>query len=249
MKKNKPVRRWLWFRGLIRWHVHWGDFYDEFKKTFPDDEVIMIDFPGFGNFHHLKSPRTMAGMLQHVQAQIKNDPGPFHILAFSLGGMVASHFSAQFPHLVTQQFLINTSDRKSPFYLRFRVQQWGLLFSNITHPVAEKIEMGVLKAVSNYQHVKDQYYPRFVEEFKKAPVERQNLLNQLHIASKTQFPEKSGVPTEILASKGDQLVHYSCSEKIAKSWGITPHLHSSGGHDLSLDEPQWVLAKITENLL
>lgn len=247
MKSEK--RRWLWFRGLIRWHVHWGDFLTEFKKQFPEDEIHMIDFPGFGNFHHLPCPRKMSSMIAHVESQTQKDQGPFHILAFSLGGMVAASFSAQFPNLVTQQFLINTSDNKSPFYLRFRAQQWGLVFSNFFNPQAEKVEKGILEAISNDPLVRSRYYQDFVEAYKKTPVRRQNLLNQLHVASNTKFPAKASVPTVFLASKGDRLVHFSCTEKIAKSWGLVAHLHPNAGHDLSLDAPQWVVEKIHENLL
>lgn len=249
MKKMNPPRRWLWFRGLIRWHVHWGEFLAEFKKHFPDDEIIMIDFPGFGNFHHLKSPREMSSMLAHVRSQIQNVEGPFHILAFSLGAMVASQFSAQSPELVAQQFLINTSDKKSPFYLRFRIQQWGLLFSNFINPQPENIEVGILRTISNYQDVRDRHNSLFIEAFKKTPITRERLLNQLQVASGTEFPPQPRVPTVLLASRGDRLVHYSCSEKIAKSWGLKAHLHPRAGHDLSLDEPHWVIEKIQENLL
>lgn len=248
MKNNKTKRQWIWFRGLIRWKIHWGDFETEFKKHFPEDEIQMIDFPGFGDYHHLKSPIAIKEMLDHVDASVKGE-GPFHVLAYSLGAMVAAQWSDRHPHKIKQQFLMNTSDQRSPFYKRLRPAQWPLLFSRLAFPSSEFVESGILDVVSNRLEMKEKYLARFVEAFEKTPVIRQNLLRQLSLATQIHFSKKALVPTVILTSLGDRLVHHSCSVKIAKAWNLQPHIHPSAGHDISLDDPDWVIEKIDRFLL
>jgi predicted alpha/beta hydrolase family esterase len=44
----------------------------------------------------------------------------------------------------------------------------------------------------------------------------------------------------VLASLGDGLVDPACSWRMAKAWGVELRLHASAGHDLPLDDPEWV---------
>jgi pimeloyl-ACP methyl ester carboxylesterase len=248
MTNKKLKRQWVWFRGLIRWKIHWGDFEAEFRKHFPDDEIQMIDFPGFGDYHHLKSPLAIEEMLDHIDRSVKGE-GPFYVLAYSLGAMVAAQWSNRHPQKIKQQFLMNTSDQRSPFFKRLRPKQWPLLFSRLLLTEAEFVESGILDVISNRPESKARYLSRFVQSFKKVPVSRSNLLRQLSLATKIHFPEKAPVPTVILTSLGDRLVHHSCSEKIAKMWNLQPHIHGSAGHDISLDDSDWVIQKIEQFLI
>jgi len=48
----------------------------------------------------------------------------------------------------------------------------------------------------------------------------------------------------ILSSKQDRLVHVSCSLAIASRWKCPAQLHPMAGHDLVLDDPNWVIEKV-----
>ena len=60
-------RKWIFLRGLVRWKVHWGDFVEEFKKAFPQDEILLLDLPGFGDYYQKPSPTSMEGLIEHLE--------------------------------------------------------------------------------------------------------------------------------------------------------------------------------------
>jgi pimeloyl-[acyl-carrier protein] methyl ester esterase len=246
MKDNLP-RKWIWFRGLIRWKVHWGDFFDQFHTQFPNDEVQMIDFPGFGDFHKKVSPWEVSGLLDHVDQQVKGE-GPFHVLGFSLGAMVATHWSARHPGKVKMQFLINTSDNRSPFYRRMQPELWPMIATRLIYPTANRVEWGVLKIVSNSPEIRKRWGPHFEKAYEKTPITRHGFLAQIRTATHVRFPDSPPVPSVILCSKGDRLAHYSCSEKISKLWACPLEIHPSAGHDLTLDNGPWVLDQMHKYL-
>jgi pimeloyl-ACP methyl ester carboxylesterase len=75
---------------------------------------------------------------------------------------------------------------------------------------------------------------------------KRNFLGQLRAALKVKAPSRVDVPTLILASKGDHLVSWRCSEAIAAKLGLPLRLHEgagaeAAGHDLPLDAPQWIV--------
>lgn len=246
MEKNKK-RQWIWFRGLIRWRVHWGDFPEHFSRQFPEDEIQMIDFPGFGDFNSQPSPWNMQGFLDHVDQQVKG-PGPFHLLGFSLGAMVATHWSLRHPQKVAKQFLINTSDNRSPSHLRIQLPIWPMILRRLINPSGPKVEFGVLQAISNRADVRKKWSPIFQEAYAKVPIRRRDFLAQIRTASQTRFPVQAPVSSVILNSKGDRLAHHSCSEKIARLWDCPIETHVSAGHDLTLDDGPWVLEKLSKYL-
>lgn len=246
-KTTEQVRKWIWFRGLIRWKIHWADFYQQFHQRFPNDEVQMIDFPGFGDFHHMQSPWEITGFLDHVDQHIKGE-GPFHLLAFSLGAMVATHWAQRHPEKVVKQFLINTSDNRSPFFRRLQPGLWPMIASRLVWPSPRRVETGILWAISNHPDNQKKWAPLFQKSYEQFPIRRQNFLAQIRAAGRIRFPEVAPVPSVILCSKGDRLAHHSCSVKIAKLWNCPIEIHPSSGHDLTLDNGLWVLDQIQKHL-
>jgi len=51
-------------------------------------------------------------------------------------------------------------------------------------------------------------------------------------------------PTLLLASAGDQLVSLKCSQALAAAWQCPIQTHPWAGHDLPLDDPPWVIARV-----
>lgn len=84
----------------------------------------------------------------------------------------------------------------------------------------------------------------------KRPVTFRNFLAQLTAAVLCRgdaSPPKP--PTLILSGAGDALCHPCCSEAMARRWS-TPHKqHPWAGHDLTLDDPEWVINQISAWLL
>lgn len=241
-------RKWIWFRGLVRWKVHWGDFPDNFKKVFPNDEVICLDFPGFGERFQEASPSNMEDLLDYIESRIDWEKGPYHLLAFSLGGMVGAQLASRRPQSFQKIFLVNTSDQRSPSVDRFHPRNYWLLASCLAYPEARFVESGILDLISNFPDTQKKYRARFIDAFNKNPFSRSNFFRQLKIANQAHFPEKAPVSAVFLCSKGDRLVSHRCSERIASDWGAPLEVHQQAGHDLTLDDPEWVLEKLQSHL-
>ena len=89
---------------------------------------------------------------------------------------------------------------------------------------------------------------KFIQAFLKTPFKRQSFIRQLHIASQTRFPSGAPVNAVFFNSTADRLVDYQCSQRIAHDWGSPLETHKQGGHDLTLDDPEWVLKSLQKHL-
>jgi pimeloyl-ACP methyl ester carboxylesterase len=54
------------------------------------------------------------------------------------------------------------------------------------------------------------------------------------------------VPLLLLAAQQDKLVNVKCSITLAKRWGSPIKLHPTAGHDLPLDDGEWVARQVGE---
>ena len=92
-------RQWILLRGLTREAAHWGAFADGFAQSVPGDAVLALDLPGNGEFHHLASPWSVQGMVQACRAELARRAvaPPYHLLAMSLGAMVATEWARVAP--------------------------------------------------------------------------------------------------------------------------------------------------------
>ena len=120
----RPPRQWILLRGLTREAAHWGAFGERFAQAVPGDQVLALDLPGNGEFHGLVSPLSVQGMVQACRAELAQRAvaPPYHLLAMSLGAMVATEWARVAPHEVAGCVLINTSLRPfSPFWHRLQL--------------------------------------------------------------------------------------------------------------------------------
>jgi len=54
------------------------------------------------------------------------------------------------------------------------------------------------------------------------------------------------MPLLILAGALDRLVDQRCSLTLARAWQTDIAMHPEGGHDLPLDQGQWVVQRVGE---
>src|SRR5450830_429258 len=121
---------WIFLRGLTRESRHWGGFVEQFQNVFPDQTIVPIDFAGNGQQNHRTSPSRVQEMMEDCRAQLaqRNISGPCHVLAMSLGAMVAVAWAQAYPQEVAAQVLINTSMRPfNPFYQRLQPANYAVL--------------------------------------------------------------------------------------------------------------------------
>lgn len=256
MHRSPKPRQWILLRGLTRESAHWGDFAAGLQQALPADEVLALDLPGNGQFHTVCSPVSVQAMVQACRTEMARRAvaPPYHLLAMSLGAMVATDWARAAPGEVAGCVLINTSMRPfSPFFHRLRPHNWAALlrlagtWRSQSASGAEALERIILRITSNGAPERDAVIPLWATVRQQRPVSALNALRQLLAAARYQAPATPpGVPLLLLGSKQDQLVALQCSEAIANAWGTPLHKHPSAGHDLPLDDPQWVIGAVLQ---
>ncbi len=231
-------------RGLARERAHWGDF----PTTLAQQSrrlVLCQDLPGMGQFYQEQSPADMARLAELMLPRIRRQhPGPWHLVAMSLGAMLAVQLAALAPQQVASLVLINTSaGALTPFYQRLRWQQYPKVLSAFFAPVLQR-ERLILQLTS--QHWKPQQLLQAVDIARHRPVLRRNVLRQLMAASRFSLPVKPQCPLLLLSSGADQLVNPVCSQRLAEYWQVPHQQLPDAGHDLVLDAPGWLLGQLLQ---
>ncbi|MDQ8036188.1 MAG: alpha/beta hydrolase [Pedobacter sp.] len=243
---SKPV--WVFLRGLIRQHRHWEDFPNQFQKAFPDARIILLDLPGNGDLWEHESPSSVADMVESVREQLDRQQvrGAVHVLALSLGAMVAIEWMERYPCDIERAVLMNTSLRgMSSFTERLRSENYPDIFKSLISNSKVEREKLILDISTNLYKDKEALAQKWVGYADAHPTSRMNGLRQLFAAGTYKAP--AARPHEhvlILQSLADHLVNPVCSTRIADTWRWPMVSHPSAGHDLTLDDGDWVIAQI-----
>lgn len=239
------MSNWVLLRGLTRDARHWGDFPQQLAAALPSTRVIALDFPGNGARHLEPSPSSIAGLVDDCRQALRatSIDGPVNLLAMSLGAMVAVDWASRYPGDVESCVLINTSLRgASPFYRRLRpANYWRLLRLALTRSAIVR-EQTVLAMTSNRRAAGT--VERWIEFQRRCPVSRKNALSQLLAAARFKAPAKPPCGCLLLASTRDRLVSVECSRSIADLWSVSLYEHPTAGHDLPLDDGQWLIDQL-----
>ena len=238
---------WILLRGLTREHAHWGRFPDQLRAAFPQDHFHPVDLPGTGIHYRDASPNTIAEIRQQVVEQVRHIPRPFSVLALSMGGMVALDWAQNAEHGELQHLvLINSSFGFSPFWRRMRPGAWPRILRLLARRELFHRERDILRLTSN-RELPLSLCKTWYSIQRQRPVTYQNTLNQLLAASRfTPQPKAPMADALLLASKGDRIVHWQCSAELERRWCWTLKLHPDAGHDLPMDEPEWLIRQIRD---
>lgn len=266
LKQNEPHQdeHWLLIRGLGRHKIHWGEFVNEFKSQIYKNStdkisdqiseknvhIHQLDLAGNGDQamrpSFLQMRDNVEDLRQRLPLNVDGTKTKLNLLTISLGSMVGVEWARLYPEEISRLFTINTSDAgSSAFYQRLRPQNYKKIFSLIkTHDDQER-EKIVLDATVNLLNQDEKTH--WSQIFAKHPVSKKELLRQLYCASQFKMP-KTKPPTNIhiINCKNDRLVSASCSLKISQMWNLPIHTHPMAGHDLPLDDKNWLYAKIKE---
>ena len=217
---------WILLRGLTREAAHWGAFPGRLAEALPEARLVMLDLPGNGERHGAHSPWSVAAMAEACRAELRRRgiAPPYHLLAMSLGAMVATEWARQAPDEVAGCVLINTSMRPfSPVYRRLRPRNYGRLLSVALFtrdPLA--IETAVWHLTSNRSTPDGATLALWVAARAARPVSRTNALRQLVAAARYRAPSQAPVSrTLLLASERDGLVHSGCSRSHRPGLGLS----------------------------
>lgn len=242
------MKRWILLRGLMRDSRHWGPFPAMLEQTLGADEVVCIDLPGNGTRYRWPSPASIPELVDACRSDplLLGRRDRFGIVAMSLGAMVATEWAAQYPDEVGALVLINTSLRPfNPLWHRLRPQNYPAILHLLLRAAPDaEVECAVLAMTSRRFRDAPELLADWCRWRAAMPVSRRNVLRQLLAAARYRAPRDAAVPTLLLASEGDSLVAADCSRNIARQWRVPLVVHPDAGHDLPLDDPQWVLNQI-----
>ncbi|RFB73303.1 MULTISPECIES: alpha/beta hydrolase [unclassified Herbaspirillum] len=244
------MRPWILLRGLMRETRHWGEFPQVLATYLPTAEIVMLDLPGNGSLHLRRSPDYVHHMVEACRGQLQERgiAPPYNLLALSLGAMVACDWATCHPDEIEKAVLINTSLRPfSPFYQRLRPRNYAtLLRLAIGADDDTWRERTILRLTSN-RHPPARLLSEWMRYLREQPVTRANALRQLSAAMRYEAPPQApATDLLVLCGMGDKLVNPHCSRKLAQQWQAPLRAHDSAGHDLTLDEPDWVAQQVRE---
>ena len=240
---------WILLRGLTREARHWGSFASTLHRHARVAPIATIDLPGCGCRHRETSPASVQRIADACRAATRAQGlwPPYRLVALSLGSMVAMDWASRHPGEVSHAVLINTSSRDSAaWHRRMRPRHGVRLLGLLLSHDAERIERSILRLTSSRARSDaDALIRDWVEWRRTAPVSRLNALRQLVAAMRFRAPECSpSARLLFLASARDALVDPISSQRLADRWRADIAFHPDAGHDLPLDEPDWVALQI-----
>ena len=239
--------RWILLRGLAREAAHWGPLAQRLEQALGRGHVVQaLDLPGSGARRHEACPGDVAAIAQACRPQVAGD-SPVVLVAMSLGAMVALEWSRAAPQAVAGCVLINTSaGGTSPFWARLRPANYlriARLLAWPADPLSREREILAMTSADPSRHA--QAAERWAEIARQRPMARTNAARQLLAAARYRAPPRPpAVPLLLLASRGDRLVSPQCSARLAQAWQRPIAWHPWAGHDLPLDDPDWVVGSL-----
>jgi pimeloyl-ACP methyl ester carboxylesterase len=256
--------QWILLRGLARESRHWGEFPGLLKAKIElvsgrSARVDAIDLPGTGRYSEMRSPVSMEGIAEFAREKLmeirkaqrdadEQTSKEMFLVAVSLGGMVASRWIERWPEDFAGCVLINTSfGGISPAHRRLPPMSLLRLFNVMRERDVLERERNVLKMVSNRPEIREETAKKWAAFALERPIGRRNFAFQLTAAARFKSEiETPPLPILVLGSRGDRMVHPSCSESIAVRWGAELRQHPNAGHDLALDDGPWTVEQIVE---
>jgi pimeloyl-ACP methyl ester carboxylesterase len=247
----------LLLRGLIRDQRCWGDFPSRLAAHAPHLKLHYLDLPGVGTENARECPDSITAIRIDVAkrfhervAQGKFPKGPWSLMAISMGGMVAIDWVAAEPDLFQNFVVINTSAADvARVFERFRFRHLPEMIYALATGEPERSERLILKIVSNRFQEMDSLLSEQIRWRKERPVSRKTFVRQILSAARFRLPNSRLKPrTVLISSEGDRLVSPLCSARLAERLGVPRISHPWSGHDIPVDDPEWLAQRLREIL-
>lgn len=238
-------RNWILLRGLIRGSFHWHQFPGKLAQAYPNDEIHLFDLPGNGLRNTDTSPITIQEFTEDIRF-LSRRLDNIHLIAISLGGMTVLNWLASHPHEVEHAFIMNTSlTDTGPFYKRLNYWNYPKIVKVLTKG-EEVIEKLILELTSNSLKVQEQVLEHNIKMARRYPLNRLNFFRQMIAAGTFRFDErlKDYKNLRLMTCANDRLVHPDNTFNLGLKLGIQPVIHPWAGHDLTLDDPDFVVEYI-----
>jgi len=234
---------WLFLRGWARDKDHWAHFPKHFQSSFPSARIHFLDNPGFGTESNSKSPWSVDGIRKNLRSRWlplrAAHPEPWHLLGISLGGMIALDWVEHHPQDFESLVLINASskDTAKPWE-RLRWRELPKFLKIMSTRDLQSREKQILELSANR--------PLPTLPFPAKKLSMKNAFRQLIASACFRSFGAPKLPCLFLSSEKDRLVDPVASTRLAQALKATQFCHPTAGHDLPLDEPEWLSKKIAQ---
>lgn len=240
---QRPVLVFL--RGLIRSRYHWAGFPDRFKNDF---QVIEVELPGNGYRFNELTPLDIPSMMLDIREQVHAEhTGPVSIIAISMGAMIATEWARQFPKEIAEMHLINTSlaNMSLPWERMSAVGFFRLLGCAGSRL---KLERTIFSLTMNRPFTEEEQNT-WLNFAANHPLRWRNVFTQLLAASRYKGPAQAPIENVFFYNAAkDRLVRSGCTRRIAKRWNKPLLTHPTAGHDLPIDDAEWLETSIRTQL-
>lgn len=225
-------------RGLLRESGHWQSMLLALKQASPELVIIPPNVPGNGEKYRELSPLNIEQMLPSMLQQLPDHCDRYHLVAISMGSMLASHWAHALPNQVASLSLINPSfSRYSPFWHRINISALVSIAGSRLKG-SDAFQKSIIKWTSPISVSQPEVLAHHIELARQHPVSARNAIRQLYAAA--QFKGQSSppdCPSQIIVSTEDKLVDSRCGEAIAKAWQVEISHFDCDAHDLPLAQP------------
>lgn len=244
-------RHWLLLRGLGRESAHWGEFANQLQDAFPNARITLLDLPGTGCYYRQASPNSITAIAESLRRDALSKrllDQPVSLLGLSLGGMVVWEWMQRHPQEIAGGVLINTSFADlSPFYRRLHWQSYRDFAAVALTRDARQRETRIVRLVSHRSAAQARIIDEWQRIHEARPVSAANVLRQMFAAAAYSAGDrKPRRPVLLLSGQSDRLVSPACTEAIHDKFQLEWRRHPQAGHDLPLDDGEWVAAHIQD---
>lgn len=240
---------WLLLRGLATEQAQWSRFKTMIEGEADKKDVLCLDIPGAGDHFQEKSPLSIDHYVYFLREKFlaKKKEGPYALVAISMGAMIGMRWKELFPKDFEKSIFLNTSSKDiAPFYKRAKPSGIKFFLNVATKTTMHERVKTILNFTTNLldEKKKEELTNQLSETYTKRPISKENQLRQLLSASLFKAPKRIDGDLLFLVGKKDRLVDYHCSVKLSQRFQAKVFIHEEAGHDLPLDDPEWILEKI-----
>lgn len=246
--EKSPV---LLIRGLLRESRHWLNFPALLSEQL-QRPVFTLDLPGCGLLNQQRSAASVPALRAQLQQQWAERCPQYqgkavHLVAISMGGMLALDWALATPQQVKSVMLINSSSAGlNPFWQRLQPRNYlKVLLCLLAGPLQRE---ELIWQMTVNAPVKPDLLKQWQQWAIEQPVSRINALRQLWAASRFQVTQQPACPVLVVSGLADQLVSPLCSKALANRLGSCLAVHQTAGHDLPLEDAEWLSAQLNSHL-